>query len=173
VHGRHKLVSLLLHHHIDSTVAFHSPIQHGLNVLDIARDLIRLRPMPTCSLEGDHADGLREILVCWVRQKTLSSTLRHEEGTLHELSDHDNDSAVRCDAQAQDPTAFLISSTTLTTAGTPAAPPAMGTGCQITPADDRRSGLRHAHTTHASAYTNQHLRAPAGPSPGGGVGLMY
>ena len=37
MHRRHKLGSLLLHHHIDSTVAFHSPIQHGLNVLDIAR----------------------------------------------------------------------------------------------------------------------------------------
>ena len=50
VHGRHKLVSLLLHHHIDSTVAFHSPIKHSINVLDIARALAALAPR--CSLKG-------------------------------------------------------------------------------------------------------------------------
>jgi hypothetical protein len=50
VHGRHKLVSLLLQNHIDSTVAFHSPIKHGLNVLDIARALAALAPR--CSLKG-------------------------------------------------------------------------------------------------------------------------
>jgi hypothetical protein len=50
MHRRHKLGSLLLHHHIDSTVAFHSPIQHGLNVLDIARALAALAPR--CCLEG-------------------------------------------------------------------------------------------------------------------------
>ena len=100
MHIRHKLGSLLLHQHIDTTVAFHGPLQHYSNMPHIARDLIRLRPMPTCSVEGDHAERLREILVCWVRQKTLSSTLRHEEGTLHDLSDHDNITAVRCDDQA-------------------------------------------------------------------------
>jgi hypothetical protein len=89
VHGRRKLGSLLLHQHIETPAVFHGPLQHCTNMPHIARDLIRLHPMPTCSVEGDHANRLREILVCWVRQKTLSSTLRHEEGTLHDLSDHD------------------------------------------------------------------------------------
>ena len=72
----------------------------------IARDLIRLRPMTTCSVEGDHDKHPREILVCWVRQKAMSSTLQHEEGTLHDLLDHDNIglriiTTVRCDDQAK------------------------------------------------------------------------
>jgi len=69
VHSRRELGSLLLHQHIDTPAAFHGPLQHCSNMPHIARDLIRLRPMPTCSVEGDHADRLREILGCWVRQR--------------------------------------------------------------------------------------------------------
>ena len=64
VHSRRELGSLLLHQHIDTPAAFHGPLQHCSNMPHIARDLIRLRPMPTCSVEGDHADRLREILGC-------------------------------------------------------------------------------------------------------------
>jgi hypothetical protein len=80
---------------------------------------------------------------------------RHEEGTLHDLSDHDNIPAVLCDAQAQvnhGVLDYLYDADNGTVA-----PPTMGPGCQITPTDDSWSGLRHSHTTHASEDTNQHL----------------
>jgi hypothetical protein len=72
------------------------------------------------------------------------------------------------DAQAQVPTAFLISSTTRTTTSTPAATPAMRPGCYKTPADDRRSCLRHAHANNSSADTNQHPERPHVVRQGGG-----
>ena len=52
VHSRRELGSLLLHQHIDTPAAFHGPLQHCSNMPHIARDLIRLRPMPTCSVEA-------------------------------------------------------------------------------------------------------------------------
>jgi hypothetical protein len=44
VHSRREVGSLLLPQHIDSTVAFHSPLQHRYNVPDIARALASLAP---------------------------------------------------------------------------------------------------------------------------------
>jgi hypothetical protein len=44
LHGRRQLGSLLWPQHIDSTVAFHSPLQHRCNVLDLTRALLVLAP---------------------------------------------------------------------------------------------------------------------------------
>ena len=73
-----------------------SPVQHPGDVLHLTRGLSNLRPRPTCSIEGSHAERLREILTCCARQGPLSPTLRVQEGALHEL-----ETVVRGDAQAQ------------------------------------------------------------------------
>ena len=99
---------------------------------------------------------------------------RVQKGALHDLANHDNVAAVRGDATSggdakpQVPTVFLISSTTRTTVGKPAAAPAMRPGCYKTPADGRRSCLHHAHTPHASADTDQHPCVLSCGSPRGG-----
>ena len=78
-----------------------SPVQHPGDVLHLTRGLSLLCPRPKCSIEGSHAERLREILTCCARQGPLSPTLRVQEGALHELADHDNETVVRGDAQAQ------------------------------------------------------------------------
>jgi len=50
VHSRCELVSLYVPQHMRATVAFHSPLQHRWNVLDIARALLVIAPR--CSLQG-------------------------------------------------------------------------------------------------------------------------
>ena len=88
VHGRHKLVSLLLHHHIDSTVAFHSPIKHGRNVLDIARALFVLAPH--CHSEGVPVTQMARQIRSAVLTGSLRRTLAHVACALHNLPDgHD------------------------------------------------------------------------------------
>jgi hypothetical protein len=129
LHGRRELGSLLNRPQLVADMPRHSPVQHLGDMLHLTSGLSNLRPMTTCSVEGAHAERLREIFACWARQHQLSPALRVQEGALHDLADHDNIAAVRGDAQAQVPTAFLISSTTRTTTGTPAAEPAMIPGC--------------------------------------------
>ena len=71
-------------------VASIDTVQHLGYMPHLTRGLSNLRPMPTCSVEGAHAERLREILACWARQHPLSPALRVQEGALHDLADHDN-----------------------------------------------------------------------------------